>query len=100
MVLIPTKETVFADEFKDHPASRLEPVIDRLVASERAARATLIAFLDQQQIPHVDTLGPLRQHLSESLYAPTTEDMHPGRNGYRVIGDVVAAFIKARAARP
>jgi hypothetical protein len=42
----------------------------------------------------MDTLQALRQSVGEELYARTTRDMHPSRNGYRVIGQVVADYIK------
>jgi hypothetical protein len=40
----------------------------------------------------------LKAAVGEHLYAATTRDMHPGRNGYRVIGETVATFLRRRQA--
>ena len=96
VAIIPTKESVFADEFSAHPPSHLADAIDAVVNGERAARSKVFAFLDAQQIPYVDTLGTLREHAGEGLYAQTTEDMHPGKNGYRLIGEAISAYLVSR----
>jgi lysophospholipase L1-like esterase len=42
----------------------------------------------------VDTLPALKQSVGNQLYAQTTRDMHPGKNGYRVIGEAVSEYLK------
>jgi hypothetical protein len=58
----------------------------------------LFAFLEKAGITYLDTLPALKKASSERLYARTTRDMHPSRNGYRVIAEVVAAFLRGAAA--
>ena len=94
IVIIPTKETVFARYLEANPRLHLHETIDRLLASERAARSALVRFLDEAGIAYVDALPALRSAVDQGLYARTTRDMHPGPNGYRVIGEVVAEYLQ------
>ena len=41
----------------------------------------------------MDTLPALRGKVAEQLYTRSDGDMHPNKNGYRVIGEVVGEFI-------
>ncbi len=95
VVIIPTKETVFADYLERTPGLHLKEAVDSVIANERVARQQLVGFLDAAKIPYVDTLPALRRAAGDGLYARTTEDMHPGRNGYKVIGDTVAQFTRS-----
>jgi hypothetical protein len=95
VVVIPTKETVFADYLRKAPDLHLRPVIDDLIENEKAATAKLTAFLNAQGIPHIETLGALRRDVANELYTRSDRDMHPGKNGYRVIGDEVARYLSA-----
>jgi hypothetical protein len=100
VVIIPTKETVFAEFLEGKREIHLHESIDKVIANERVAHAKLIAFLDAAKIPYVDTLSALRANVAGQLYARTTNDMHPERNGYKVIGDAVSRFMKTAVERP
>jgi hypothetical protein len=95
VVVIPTKETVFAEYLRRDPNLHLRPVIDELIDNEKGATAKLAAFLESASIPHIDTLPALRRNVSHQLYTRSDRDMHPGKNGYKVIGDEVARFLAA-----
>jgi lysophospholipase L1-like esterase len=71
----------------------LYEAVQKVIVNERAARKVLIEFLDSAEIPYVDTLPALKQAVGRQLYAQTTRDMHPGKNGYRVIGETVAQYL-------
>jgi len=94
VVLIPTKETVFADYLLRNPEMHLGRVVAELVEHERRARTKLLEFLDAAKIPYVDTLPALRRRVTDQLYTRSDRDMHPGKNGYRVIGEAVAEFLR------
>jgi hypothetical protein len=93
VVLIPTKETVFSDYLLGEPRIHLREVVAELLANEREVRKRVIAFLDGVRIPYVDTLAALRQRVGEGLYTRSDRDMHPDQDGYRVIGEAVAAHL-------
>ncbi|MCS6316240.1 MAG: hypothetical protein H8K05_00345 [Nitrospira sp.] len=96
VVIIPTKETVFAEYLEKKPDLHLHEALRRVISNEQATRKTLLDFLVGADIAYVDTLPALRRSVGQQLYAQTTRDMHPGKNGYRVIGEAVAEYL-ARA---
>ncbi len=96
VVLIPTKETVFADHLLSNPQIHLSEIIEKLISDEEAARKQLIEFLDKAGIPYVDMLPALRREVSKKLYTRSDRDMHPGKNGYKIIGEAVAEFLRNR----
>jgi hypothetical protein len=96
VVLIPTKETVFAPYLERESHLHLRDALAAVVVNEQAAGVEIKSFLDASGIAYVDTLPALRSAVDRHLYAPTTADMHPGAAGYGVIAEAVAAFLKER----
>ena len=94
VVIIPTKETVFAEYLLPAQELHLKDTIKSLIANERVARGKLVAFLDEAEIPYVDALPSLRKTVGDELYYRGPADMHPSKNGYKVIGDVVAGLLE------
>ena len=92
VVLIPTKETVFAEFFERDSYLPLKDVVSDLVTQEGQARVRLIEFLDHTGIAYVDSLPALRRRVGDRLYTRSDKDMHPNKNGYRIIGEVVGEF--------
>lgn len=95
VVLIPTKETVFSDYIEGNAGLHLLDVLERLIKEEREAKHELIEFLDSAGIRYVDTLPALKRNVGDNIYAVTTRDMHPSKNGYRVIGEAVAEYLSS-----
>jgi hypothetical protein len=94
VVVIPVKEEVFSEYLEHNPKVPLDDVIDKLLVNDRAARQKLFQFLSDSHIPYVDPLPELKSHVGEGLYARSAGDMHPGRNGYRVIAESIAEAMK------
>ena len=94
VVVIPTKEMVFSDDFVHDPRVPLAGVIERLVSNERLARERTFQLLTDSGIAYVDTLPALKKMREHALYARTATDMHPNKNGYRVIAEAVAEALK------
>jgi hypothetical protein len=97
VIMIPTKEMVFADHLLRDRALHLRDVIQQLVVSETTIRQELVTFLGARGIPFVDTLPALRRETSNRIYTRSDGDMHPGSRGYAVIGEAVAEFLKTSA---
>jgi hypothetical protein len=89
VVVIPIKEEVFSDYLEHNPKLPLSDVLDKLLPNDRLARQRTFDFLTESKIPYVDPLPALRSSLGNELYARSATDMHPGKNGYRVIGEAV-----------
>src|SRR5208337_2928172 len=94
VVIIPTKEMVFSDYLEHKPQIPLDDIIDKLLANERLAEAETFKCLKDNNIPYVYPLPALKMSVGQGLYARTAGDMHPNRNGYRVIGEAVADYLK------
>lgn len=94
VVIIPTKETVFSEYLEKKPGLHLHEVVDQLITNERLAKHALLDFLAGAGIAYIDPLPMLKQSVENQLYAQTTRDMHPGKNGYRVIGEAIVEYLK------
>jgi hypothetical protein len=94
VAVIPTKEMVFSDYLEHNSTLPLSDVVDKLLANERLARERLFKFLTDSTISYVDTLPALKQSVEHELYARLATDMHPNRNGYRVIAEAVFGALK------
>jgi hypothetical protein len=89
VVVIPIKELVFSDYLEHNASLRLSAELDKLAANGRMARERTFQFLTDSGISYVDTLPALRKSVGQQLYARTAADMHPNKNGYRVIAEAV-----------
>ncbi|MFO1305249.1 MAG: hypothetical protein U1F54_16080 [Burkholderiales bacterium] len=96
VAVIPTKELVFANYLKGDPQIPLGQVIGDLVNNEMLAREKMFAFLKQENIAYVDLLPSLRAAAEKGLYATSASDMHPARNGYKVIAEKIFEDLKGR----
>ena len=96
VAVIPTKEMVFAKYLERNSRLPLGDVVDNLLANERLARERTIEFLTTSKIAYVDTLPALRHALSRELYARSATDMHPNRNGYKVIAETIWETLKQK----
>lgn len=94
VVVIPTKEMVFSDYLEHNPKVALSDVIDTLLVNERSARAQIFKFMTDANISYADPLPALKRSVGQGLYASSATDMHPNRNGYRVIAEATAEYLK------
>lgn len=94
VVVIPAKEMVFEDYLEHSPKLPLSDVLDKLVANERLARDGMFRFLADSSISYVDALPALKAARQKELYARTAADMHPNKNGYRVIAEAILESLK------
>jgi len=96
VVIIPTKETVFSQYWERQPQMHLIEVLRKLTANEMLARQSMFEFFKQSNISYVDALPALQASAEHQLYARTAQDMHPGRNGYRVIAETISQALNQK----
>ena len=96
VAVIPTKEMVFADYLEHNKNIAQSDILDQLLENERLARERTFKFLNDSKIRYVDTLPALRRSVEHELYARTAADMHPNRNGYRVIAEELFEAMKQK----
>jgi hypothetical protein len=94
VVVIPAKEMVFEDYLEHNTKLPLSDVLDRFVANERLAREKTFQALTDSNIAYVDALPALKASRQNELYARTAADMHPNKNGYRVIAEAIFEHLK------
>ena len=97
VVVIPTKEMVFSEYLEHNSKIPLEAVIDNLLVNEGVALQQTFAFLTDSNIAYVDPLPALKRSVREGLYASSAGDMHPNKNGYRVIAEAVSEALKQQS---
>lgn len=96
VAVIPTKETVFADYLERDRSLPLSDVMNKVIANERIAREKLFQFFNESGIHYVDTLPALTHSVQHELYARTAQDIHPNKNGYKVIAEAIATDFENR----
>ena len=99
VVVIPTKEMVFSPYLEQHPEIPLSEVLRKLTANERLARESMFAFFKESNISYVDALPALQASAERELYARTAQDVHPSRNGYRVIAETIFGALNQNKAQ-
>ena len=97
VVLIPTKEGVYAQYVKNDPDLGTMPAIQALLANERRVRARVTSFFEEHGIAHVDPLPELQQRVAALPLYPGNFDGHPNRNGYRIIAETVDRYLEQLA---
>jgi 2-oxo-4-hydroxy-4-carboxy--5-ureidoimidazoline (OHCU) decarboxylase len=92
VLLIPTKETVYADLMRS--TGRLKGNYARLVEMESRARNEVTSWCAAKQMKCIDALPDLRGALArrERVYPSSTES-HPNAAGYGVLGATVKAAL-------
>jgi len=89
IVLIPTKELVFAAQAK-HPS----PKYAQLLSNETQMWEATKEFLDMQNISFIDTLPALRSATENGVQTyPMSTDGHPNAAGHQVIARAVSDWL-------
>jgi lysophospholipase L1-like esterase len=98
VVLIPTKESVFADYIAGERNLKNSSVIDELIANEREINQRMRKYFAERNISYVDVLPDLRRAVPKHPYFANT-DGHPNADGYEVIANSVNRFLSGFSRR-
>jgi lysophospholipase L1-like esterase len=98
VLMLPTKELVFAPDVPPDPTEPARRLLDDLVRNEEEVRAILEADLRSKGIAFLDALPALRAALASGPPPYSAEiDGHPNGEGYRAIAQLVAAGVSSPA---
>jgi lysophospholipase L1-like esterase len=91
VVLIPTKETVFREQWQNPYAN-----FRTLTETEERFWKTTREFLKQNDIEFLEALPALREQLGTGMQPyPVSQDGHPNEAGHRAIAKAVAAYLES-----
>jgi lysophospholipase L1-like esterase len=93
IVLIPTKESVFAKYSLSDKNLKHADAIRQLVMTEQEAKVKVQRYFDQYSISYLDLLPALENAVATKVIYPTNEDGHPNAEGYRVIAKAIKQFL-------
>ena len=89
VLLIPTKESAYADVLRERGA-RLHETHEKLLRQEAAARAEIQALCEREAVVCADALPRLSEAVRRGEQIdPQSANSHPGANGYALMSAVV-----------
>ncbi|MGH7797795.1 MAG: hypothetical protein ACREQ2_23280 [Candidatus Binatia bacterium] len=94
VVLIPTKESVYARYLENDPAFEKIAAIKSLLINERTVTAKVKAFFEDHGIAYINLLPQLQERVARLQLYPGNFDGHPNQNGYRVIAESVEEYLR------
>jgi len=97
VVIIPTKESVFADLIEGNESLAVSEKIDRLISNERKVNKRVRKYFAEYGIEYIDVLPALQEGaLKEQIY-PANFGGHTNENGYRIIAETINSWLKQPA---
>lgn len=93
VVIIPTKESVFARYIEGNKALPASDRLDYLLRNEREADGEVRKYFDEHGIRYVDMLGPLSVSAATEQIYPNNFGGHENKNGYGVIAGTIKEYL-------
>lgn len=93
VVMIPTKETVFAEFIEGNDSLPDSAKIDRLIDNERRVNEIAKSYFKDHDISYIDVLEPLRRAVPHEQIYPNNYNGHCNKNGYRIIAETVNRYL-------
>lgn len=95
VVIIPTKEMVFADLIKQSPELADDAKLNSLIQNEEVVSKLIKRYFGDHGISYIEVLGPLRNAaISEQIY-PNNFGGHSNKNGYRIIAETINQYLES-----
>jgi hypothetical protein len=94
LLLIPTKEYVFAEAYREN-YTEVPAAYTRLLKTESEIWAEMMSFLEERGIDYLDMAIPLKKALGEGI-PPYLEswDGHPSPQGHEAIARAIAEYLQ------
>jgi len=96
VVLIPTKESVFADLIEGNGSLASSEKIDRLIENERQINNIIKSYFREHDISYLDVLKPLKSAVNKEQIYPSNYSGHPNKNGNRIIAESIKQSMDSR----
>jgi len=96
VVIIPTKESVFAKYIEGNTALPASNKIDYLIGNERRVDTAVKTYFGEHNIEYIDVLGPLSRSAGREQIYPNNFGGHENKSGYRIIAESVGDYLDNR----
>ena len=93
VLIIPTKESVFARYIEGNKSLTASDKIDYLLRNESEADIEIRKYFDEHGIRYVDALGPLSRSAGVLQIYPNNFGGHENSNGYRIIAGAIKDYL-------
>lgn len=89
VVLIPTKESVFAEYVGKNGKDKELSQFYEVIRNERQINQLIKRYLHSNRIPYLDVLPALSATLGKKTVYPASHDGHPSADGYQVMAEAI-----------
>lgn len=93
VVLIPSKESVYADYLKDNKQLKHYEYIYKVLANENELNSKVKTFLSEHGIDYIDVLPPLQKACGDRLIYPNNHGDHTNKEGYLIIANSIKKYL-------
>lgn len=94
VVIIPTKETVFADYISNSPELAENSKLNNLIQNEEVVLKLVQRYFGDHGIPYIEVLGPLRNAAGTEQIYPNNFGGHSNKNGYKIIAESINKYLE------
>jgi lysophospholipase L1-like esterase len=96
VVLIPTKESVFAEHINKETVINDDKMIYDVIHYEGKVNKMIKAYFIEHDIEYFDVLDHLKNTVKEMRIYPSNLDGHPNKNGYAAIAGNLARYLNQK----
>ena len=94
VAIIPTKESSFSEYLENNYEIPLGEFNEKVIENERIAKKKMLSYLRNSNIEYIDLLPIMQRSIKrDKIYLNSAVDMHPNKNGYRVMAEEIARYI-------
>ena len=93
VVIIPTKEMVYAPYLENNSELRNASIIEELLQNEQKVTDLTTQFFNRHQIKYVEVANDMTNAIGDNIY-PNDSDGHPNKKGYGIIASRIRKELK------
>lgn len=95
VVIIPTKEMVFAELIKKSPELADNDKLNSLIQNEEVVSQLIKRYFGDHGISYIEVLEPLRNAAKTEQIYPNNFGGHSNKNGYRIIAESINQYLES-----
>ncbi|GJM17446.1 MAG: hypothetical protein DHS20C13_27730 [Thermodesulfobacteriota bacterium] len=96
VVIIPTKEMVFAELIKKSSELSANVKLNILIQNEEVVSKLIKRYFEDHGISYIEVLEPLRNAAGSEQIYPNNFGGHSNKNGYRIIAETINQYLESK----